>query len=469
ADPIKRRRTGKQSVAPSVCSAAPSTLSIEKGPPKSRAFEFMVNRDKLAARVKEAIKAINGPKSPYKQMMAKATKLTPEQKAELESDPTDITKTHASVMDTLKRLDEHISKLKRPDYERARTDVVKVEAELEDLGEKVDSQMECMQLITNKASRETRKENMKKRYARTKVSGHLVAGKYPNTFAKIVSQALEKLEDADDEASLSEDIQKNPDHIIPGRICLWTSVDNSTRKMIAEISSDVEKTEKSLMDAISSLDNKSWAGCMGRVQLGHDQITEFVEHAVEDPSEKHLEIMSEKGGVPWLTFVRPYTWRAGPNQCPLPGMAAVFVAKTDSIVVQIVDASDVVKNGVALTDLKKFMDTAEGGKTYQKKSHVFKLRVGDVLFVPFGFIMMPIYCPPTATMEKASKSEAMTMVGKIWSMTLLNDKWVNTTVHKETWAAILKINMDHLQKSRTTNSLWGERFDFLKKFVDALS
>eukprot|EP00959_Pyramimonas_sp_CCMP1952_P171844 3590660-Pyramimonas_sp.AAC.1 len=61
--------------------------------------------------------------------------------------------------------------------------------------------MECMQLVTNKASRETRKENMKKRYARTKVSGHLVAGKYPNTFAKIVSQALEKLEDADDEAS----------------------------------------------------------------------------------------------------------------------------------------------------------------------------------------------------------------------------------------------------------------------------
>eukprot|EP00959_Pyramimonas_sp_CCMP1952_P354185 7420439-Pyramimonas_sp.AAC.1 len=83
--------------------------------------------------------------------------------------------------------------------------------------------------------------------------------------------------------------------------------------------------------------------------------------------------------------------------------------------------------------------------------------------------MMPIYCPPTATMEKASMSEAMTMVGKIWSMTLLNDKWVNTTVHKETWAAILKINMDHLQKSRTANSLWGERFDFLKKFVDALS
>eukprot|EP00959_Pyramimonas_sp_CCMP1952_P050031 1045833-Pyramimonas_sp.AAC.1 len=64
-------------------------------------------------------------------------------------------------------------------------------------------------------------------------------------------------------------------------------------------------------------------------------------------------------------------------------MAAVFVAKTDSMVVLIADASDVVKNGVALTDLKKFMDTAEGGKTYQKKSHVFKLRVGDVLFVPF--------------------------------------------------------------------------------------
>eukprot|EP00959_Pyramimonas_sp_CCMP1952_P265242 5546498-Pyramimonas_sp.AAC.1 len=68
--------------------------------------------------------------------MAKATKLTPEQKAELESDSNDITKTHASVMDALKRLDEHISKLKRSDYERARNDVVQVEAELEDLGEK---------------------------------------------------------------------------------------------------------------------------------------------------------------------------------------------------------------------------------------------------------------------------------------------------------------------------------------------
>eukprot|EP00959_Pyramimonas_sp_CCMP1952_P361855 7578168-Pyramimonas_sp.AAC.1 len=69
-------------------------------------------------------------------MVARATQLTPEQKAELESDPNDITKTHASVMDTLKRLGDHISKLKRPDYERARNDAVQVEAELEDLGEK---------------------------------------------------------------------------------------------------------------------------------------------------------------------------------------------------------------------------------------------------------------------------------------------------------------------------------------------
>jgi hypothetical protein len=102
----------------------------------------------------------------------------------------------------------------------------------------------------------------------------------------------------------------------------------------------------------------------------------------------------DNGSTPWLATCRPHSWRYGPHAWPLPGFGAFAQAldpaeNLESYIVAI-PITAIIKEGIAMRDVAAFLETETGSRVFGAEAKVMKLCKGSVLWIPYGFVAIPV-------------------------------------------------------------------------------
>mgnify|MGYP000105195004 CR=1 FL=1 len=184
--------------------------------------------------------------------------------------------------------------------------------------------------------------------------------------------------------------------------------------------------------------------------------------AVDDPSSWNGQeswMPDHIGSCAWMSAFSKFAWRHGPDAYPLPGMGGYStLASPHAAVLQLIPIEPLVETGlVALADLAGFLETDSGLKLAYKHAMFVPMKTGDVLWSPFGYLILPLYIPVDGQKED---------IASMWHLT----SWVKVLCGKvsaKTWVAVEVINDSHHAKVGTTQVWEGRAAMFKKLCVEA--
>ncbi|CAK0800384.1 unnamed protein product [Prorocentrum cordatum] len=446
--------------APSV--SGRSTFDLATGAP----IGFMKERKDLATSVKRALSEMSGPKAPCQVMSTLTQKLSQSDLEGLETDPAKLKKKGDELRHKVNRLADTVPSCRRPEPEKLSKEVEEVMGEIEELNNEVAEQSACIKMALGDHSNSARKEKMKARYARTKVAQHLVGGKIGNAHAQLIAAVAEEVLTSDACADgiysrVQDAVKVNPSEFVGGAICKWMS----DQPFVLEIQKsqdkeDMTRTVTSLVQSLKEPGHQNWMGCMTKVSR---------EPACTDEFKTFFNVellhLNDKGGVPWISVSRPWAWRFGPSQCPLPGVGSLIQATSDNMLMQLINAEVILKNGVSIADAKQYFETPQGAKDFEENGISLRVPNGDVVFVPYGWLAMPV-CVPAVEAEKLKASAEST--GSYWAMAVFSTKLAKA-LDEPCWKAIEKFNTDRLVRSASSSPQWQFRSEAFAKFCEEVS
>ena len=163
--------------------------------------------------------------------------------------------------------------------------------------------------------------------------------------------------------------------------------------------------------------------------------------------------LDEVAASPWLAIYRQWCWRFGPMAWPLPGFGSFVqnvtddeAATTTKLHIAILPLKGVPSQGIYVSDIHQFLDTESGLQYCREAMTIISLRVGDVCWVPYGSIALPIFSHDADDKLKGDKKtkveEAMKVVGE--------------------WNAQ---HFDKMIASPTQAVLWYPRAELVNKFM----
>ncbi|CAK0910360.1 unnamed protein product [Prorocentrum cordatum] len=189
---------------------------------------------------------------------------------------------------------------------------------------------------------------------------------------------------------------KNSDPIDFEKVGIWTAgpfcdaVKNYMEKLGDTIHSKIEGIERAFDERGSN-----WLGCLGRLNIS----------APEDPA---LSLLGDgyfdigtKDCVPWLCTVRADAFRHGPSAFPLNGYSNLVVVISEVMQFVLLPVANIISQGIILADVPKFL-ASEGATTTLEAGYLVTLAHHETLYVPYGFIALPLYYP--ATLDESKKS-----------------------------------------------------------------
>lgn len=198
---------------------------------------------------------------------------------------------------------------------------------------------------------------------------------------------------------------------------------------------------------------------------------------------------SSKGAYPWVAAVRALHWRHGPGSWPMTGFASLVRGEVDGkgahCLVWCLPAESILSKGIALPDLHSFLETPSGQAVAESVGKVINLKANQTLWVPFGFICIPVVTkledqdadPNDAECKdgkdgkdkdgKDTKDKGdANVIGAFTVLTVFDDA-LKDSVPERVWEAIHSYNHDYLTKNGHKTA-WGSRkqlFDTLKSLV----
>ena len=108
---------------------------------------------------------------------------------------------------------------------------------------------------------------------------------------------------------------------------------------------------------------------------------------------------------------------------------------------------------VVLADLAGFLETDSGLELAHKNYMYVPMKLGDVLWSPFGYLILPLYMPAETQKEE---------LAFMWHLTT----WSKASCGKvsdKTWAAVAAMNDRHHVKV-SGKPVWGQRAELFKLF-----
>lgn len=104
------------------------------------------------------------------------------------------------------------------------------------------------------------------------------------------------------------------------------------------------------------------------------------------------ELQLSAGAQPWVVCYKRNAWRYGPQNFPLPGCACFVFSKAVALIVHMVDAEGVIAEGLAVADIKSFLDSPSGGADFCKENCVqVHLQPVATLYIPAGKLPVVTY------------------------------------------------------------------------------
>ena len=138
----------------------------------------------------------------------------------------------------------------------------------------------------------------------------------------------------------------------------------------------------------------------------------------------------------------------GAQAAPLLGIGAFFQAKVEELTLVTFSINELIETGIALPDLRSYLETPTGSEWYMQNSFTLVLQPGDVAWIPYGLAVVPICWPLIDDIRDESVA-----IG--WHLPLLVPEW-RKQLSERCWAAIQKMNQDQFQNNATA-TLWEER------------
>lgn len=123
----------------------------------------------------------------------------------------------------------------------------------------------------------------------------------------------------------------------------------------------------------------------------------------------------------------------------------------------LVAMASVLKEGIALPDLWIFLDTPKGHELVEQ-SYVLAVGKGDVAFVPYGYVPIPL----TASVESRPLETGHLVATTYYNVELAKQ------VAEPVWVAIKKFNDEYFDKCKLIEG-WTKRKELFETFVSEVA
>lgn len=343
--------------------------------------------------------------------------------------------------------------------EALRDKVMNVKNELDLKSHAAEEVYDGLRFLLDQGSDKHRKHMQGLRYRRMRIGNRLVAGGYSENYSTRVAYRLQ------DMSQQHQFIQLNPSSFDPERISIWDKLEGDIPLSICDLrkklASVVEAKRGSLQQVIEN--NHSFTGAMARLDASSLDIT---------PLSKACNVefgsLAEQGHHPWLATLRKWAFRAGPGAFPMPGIGAFIWAEAEgTLVLHCFRVAAFASKGlIVLSDMAAFLETASGLKTLGSDDwFIVDLRHkeagvgGAFVFIPYGFVVWPLYMPididePVSSIQQATPAgQGFTYFTtlSVFSASLI------AALPPQAWTAIENYNKAHIEKQAKNSPLWGNR------------
>ena len=299
-----------------------------------------------------------------------------------------------------------------------------------------------------------RNSNMKDRYQKTKFKDAFMAGGY---LQKMAQRLGNYVIDVGDALPVTE-----PSPFSSNVVGVWRVAErdiDETGAAILTMVQDIQDASVMKVDVkVASMDltmnkveNQAWPGCVAPIDA--QLATEFCKW-IGGVKPMYFD---EQGGNAWLNCAKANYWRHSPNAFGLTGFAHFVQAVTVKMHMTVLNISDLSTHGIALADLQNFLETPTGIKYLDLNSTLVTLDKGDVAFVPYGHLVIPLH---------AALGEQKATWGYLWGFPIFNKEWANK-LSDSTKRTLAAYHRSHF----TLNSgrrMWSQRSETFEKFMGEL-
>ena len=204
--------------------------------------------------------------------------------------------------------------------------------------------------------------------------------------------------------------------------------------------------------------NKGWLGAQIKVDLDVEPLN--LKYFVED------EVKIGKGSEPHAFIQKLNVWRwGGGSMNTFPGMGVVLTPlHQEQFYVAAFPVESIIREGISLKNVLKFFNETQGINVLNEVSKIVRLEFSSVLFVPTGWVALPVYLNPGAdTKAKVKGIAPWAMFLSIPVFSVAAAKALPIAV----WKSIESFNLDYL-KRKATDNYGTERLEFFKSFAKDL-
>ena len=272
----------------------------------------------------------------------------------------------------------------------------------------------------------------------------LISAGFGRSFAKLLVH--KKL--ADD-----AQIQRNGDDFDASQLAAWGNDDErESSNILAFCKKFLDDHESALALRREAMEstltrNPTWAGAMVQMDA-HCDFSDFVPNVC---------LATELGATPWIFSHQRSVWRYGPSTFPLVGCSCFVMALDLDVVVVVFPAIALVREGIALSDVKAFLETPAGSEWFGKHGVLLTLQKGGLCFIPCGMIPLVVALPPTD--NAGDESFAHVLHFPVFG------KDLRKAVPEQGWTAIVNYNDTYFSRF-SESPMWQSREETWRKFLE---
>ena len=150
---------------------------------------------------------------------------------------------------------------------------------------------------------------------------------------------------------------------------------------------------------------------------------------------------------------------------PLPIMSHIYsCVGTEPVMILVINVALVLKEGVAVSDMRRFLETTEG-KDVCAKSNLYSMSPGQHLWIPSGYVPVVAYVAPPPSQPAGQKKKQGADKHALGVVSTIFIKDAMRKLPDNVFAA-LSINTTHLAK-KSGEKLYKDRAILWEEFMNS--
>lgn len=434
--------------------------------------EFMQAKSDLKKLVSKHTSLEKSRKYVVHRIEASVAKLSPDQAAQLPSDPSHVKSTVVAKMNSLQSLAQGIDKVKVEAWGQLKNSVADAIDSLETQCAEAEAEWKAIDFLVQQKAAIKKAERSSDRYKKDRIVTKLTNNNWGTNIAK---KLVQWIEGASSHSHGPISPHMNAGEVFDKQVLnLWLADGSEKNSFKASLMNDFSDIINAKRDGLCKFMSESATLCGGQTKL--DIGSQSFKHLLcATDSEKMMGIA---GTEPWIMNGRPWAARCGPSAFPLPGFGCWVQAHNDNVthMLILIQAHSVLEQGISLSDIMSFLDTPTGLDMFTDSSYTVAIGPNEMVWIPYGYIPIPLVTEPLdddkpvaiqeqtkqAKFERDAKS-----TGTYTVLTVFSDS-LAALVDATTWLAILKFNLDYCKKN-AHRATWSGRCNVLASFAESVA